>query len=157
MPGLSKVRDAQPCQHQLSLVAWRAWRSAHPDLPDLLRVPSNSLLYTRSCDIDISKPVVYCNIASQSSEPFVGTAWTFGPHSSNMAQTLMDVFYSLTNCVFCFPGTPQLKINSRSFRMLRLLGEVRMAATPSPSADCDRADSRMSTSFRTPATQHYTP
>lgn len=43
---------------------------------------------------------------------------------SNMAQTLMDVFYSLTNCVFCFPGSPQLKINNRSFRMLRLLGEV---------------------------------
>lgn len=41
-----------------------------------------------------------------------------------MAQTLMDVFYSLCNCLYCFPGTPQLKINNRSFRMLRLLGEV---------------------------------
>lgn len=41
-----------------------------------------------------------------------------------MSQTLMDVFYSLTNCVFCFPASPQLKINNRSFRMLRLLGEV---------------------------------
>jgi serine/threonine kinase 16 len=37
----------------------------------------------------------------------------------------MDLFYSLTNCMVCFPGTPQLKINSRSFKILRLLGEVR--------------------------------
>ncbi|RMZ92695.1 hypothetical protein DV736_g24, partial [Chaetothyriales sp. CBS 134916] len=40
-----------------------------------------------------------------------------------MAQALLDVFYSLSNCLFCFPASPQLKINSRSFRMLRLLGE----------------------------------
>ncbi|EHY58918.1 Serine/threonine-protein kinase ENV7 [Exophiala dermatitidis] len=40
-----------------------------------------------------------------------------------MAQTMLDVFYSLCNCIYCFPGTPQLKINNRSFRMLRLLGE----------------------------------
>ncbi|RMZ83375.1 hypothetical protein DV737_g1634, partial [Chaetothyriales sp. CBS 132003] len=40
-----------------------------------------------------------------------------------MAQALLDIFYSLSNCLFCFPASPQLKINSRSFRMLRLLGE----------------------------------
>ncbi|KAK7900489.1 Serine/threonine-protein kinase env7 [Exophiala xenobiotica] len=40
-----------------------------------------------------------------------------------MAQTLMDIFYSLGSCVCCFPSSPQLKINNRSFRMLRLLGE----------------------------------
>ncbi|KAI9845841.1 MAG: hypothetical protein M1837_004522 [Sclerophora amabilis] len=40
-----------------------------------------------------------------------------------MAQYLLDMVYSLTNCMCCFPGSPQLKINSRSFRMLRLLGE----------------------------------
>ncbi|EXJ90255.1 NAK protein kinase [Capronia coronata CBS 617.96] len=40
-----------------------------------------------------------------------------------MAQTVLDIFYSLCNCLYCFPGTPQLKINNRSFRMLRLLGE----------------------------------
>ncbi|KAF2096609.1 Pkinase-domain-containing protein [Rhizodiscina lignyota] len=40
-----------------------------------------------------------------------------------MASTLMDLFYSLTNCMVCFPGSPQLKINSRSFKILRLLGE----------------------------------
>ncbi|KAL8740261.1 MAG: hypothetical protein Q9190_007015, partial [Brigantiaea leucoxantha] len=40
-----------------------------------------------------------------------------------MAQYLMDLLYSLTNCIFCFPGSPQLKINNRSFKLLRLLGE----------------------------------
>lgn len=65
-------------------------------------------------------------------------------HCSNMA-ALMDVFYSLTNCVFCFPASPQLKINSRSFRMLRLLGEVRAVTTSSTSTDHSRAASRMST------------
>ncbi|KAI4158392.1 MAG: hypothetical protein LQ342_007478 [Letrouitia transgressa] len=40
-----------------------------------------------------------------------------------MAQYLTDLFYSLTNCLFCFPGSPQLKINGRSFKLLRLLGE----------------------------------
>lgn len=42
-----------------------------------------------------------------------------------MAQYLLDIFYSLSNCLCCFPGSPQLRINNRSFRMLRLLGEVR--------------------------------
>ncbi|KAL9093846.1 MAG: hypothetical protein Q9165_003769 [Trypethelium subeluteriae] len=37
-----------------------------------------------------------------------------------MASYLMDLVYSLT-C--CFPGSPQLRINSRSFKILRLLGE----------------------------------
>ncbi len=36
-----------------------------------------------------------------------------------------ELLYTLTNCIFCFPSSPQLKINSRSFKMLRLLGEVR--------------------------------
>ncbi|KIW66504.1 hypothetical protein PV04_05833 [Phialophora macrospora] len=40
-----------------------------------------------------------------------------------MANTILDIFYSLSSCICCFPSTPQLKINSRSFRMLRLLGE----------------------------------
>ncbi|KAI9745328.1 MAG: hypothetical protein M1818_001608 [Claussenomyces sp. TS43310] len=40
-----------------------------------------------------------------------------------MAQYLIDLFYTLTNCMSCFPGSPQLKINSRSFKILRLLGE----------------------------------
>ncbi|KAI9813087.1 MAG: hypothetical protein M1827_004307 [Pycnora praestabilis] len=40
-----------------------------------------------------------------------------------MAQYLLDLVYSLTNCMCCFPGSPQLKINSRSFKILRLLGE----------------------------------
>lgn len=36
----------------------------------------------------------------------------------------MDLFHTLTSCLFCFPGSPQLKINNRSFKMLHLLGEV---------------------------------
>ncbi|KAF2806711.1 kinase-like protein [Mytilinidion resinicola] len=35
----------------------------------------------------------------------------------------LDLVYSFTNCMVCFPGSPQLKINSRSFKILRLLGE----------------------------------
>ncbi|KAL6715855.1 Serine/threonine-protein kinase env7 [Lecanora helva] len=40
-----------------------------------------------------------------------------------MAQVIMDLFSTLTNCLFCFPGSPQLKINHRSFKMQHLLGE----------------------------------
>ncbi|KAF2085580.1 serine/threonine protein kinase-like protein [Saccharata proteae CBS 121410] len=42
---------------------------------------------------------------------------------SAMASYFLDLVYSLTNCMSCFPGSPQLKINSRSFKILRLLGE----------------------------------
>ncbi|KPM44677.1 hypothetical protein AK830_g1836 [Neonectria ditissima] len=40
-----------------------------------------------------------------------------------MAQVLLDLFYSFGNCLNCFPGSPTLKINSRNFKILRLLGE----------------------------------
>ncbi|RFU31998.1 hypothetical protein B7463_g4305, partial [Scytalidium lignicola] len=40
-----------------------------------------------------------------------------------MAQYIQDLLYTITNCISCFPGSPQLKINSRSFKILRLLGE----------------------------------
>ncbi|MCJ1478495.1 hypothetical protein MMC13_007175 [Lambiella insularis] len=40
-----------------------------------------------------------------------------------MAQYMADLLSSLTNCFFCFPNSPQLRINSRSFKILRLLGE----------------------------------
>ncbi|KAI9806820.1 MAG: hypothetical protein M1833_002477 [Piccolia ochrophora] len=40
-----------------------------------------------------------------------------------MAQYILDLVYSLANCMCCFPGSPQLKIKSRSFKILRLLGE----------------------------------
>ena len=43
-----------------------------------------------------------------------------------MASSLLDIFYSLTNCMACFPSSPNLKINNRSFKILRLLGEVQM-------------------------------
>ncbi|KHN96300.1 Protein kinase-like domain protein [Metarhizium album ARSEF 1941] len=41
-----------------------------------------------------------------------------------MARFVTDLLYSLGNCLNCFPGSPTLKINSRSFKILRLLGEV---------------------------------
>ncbi|KAF4637988.1 hypothetical protein G7Y89_g81 [Cudoniella acicularis] len=40
-----------------------------------------------------------------------------------MAQYFLDLVYTLTNCMSCFPGSPQLKVNNRSFKILRLLGE----------------------------------
>ncbi|TPX14226.1 uncharacterized protein E0L32_000620 [Thyridium curvatum] len=40
-----------------------------------------------------------------------------------MAQVLLDLVYSFGNCLNCFPGSPTLKINGRSFKILRLLGE----------------------------------
>ena len=54
-------------------------------------------------------------------DPAVGRS----SHTSAMAQIFMDLLSSLTNCLFCFPGSPQLKVNNRSFKLLRLLGEVR--------------------------------
>jgi serine/threonine kinase 16 len=40
-----------------------------------------------------------------------------------MASIFLDIFYSITSCLACFPSSPQLRINSRSFKILRLLGE----------------------------------
>ncbi|KAI1821266.1 serine/threonine protein kinase/TGF-beta stimulated factor [Xylaria intraflava] len=40
-----------------------------------------------------------------------------------MAQLLQDLIYSFGSCLNCFPGSPTLKINNRSFKILRLLGE----------------------------------
>ncbi|KAF2459802.1 kinase-like domain-containing protein [Lineolata rhizophorae] len=42
---------------------------------------------------------------------------------SAFASYFLDVVYSFTNCLSCFPGSPQLRINNRSFKILRLLGE----------------------------------
>ncbi|ORY09449.1 serine/threonine kinase 16 [Clohesyomyces aquaticus] len=41
----------------------------------------------------------------------------------SLGSYFLDLVYSFTNCMVCFPGSPQLKINSRSFKILRLLGE----------------------------------
>ena len=41
----------------------------------------------------------------------------------NMSQVFMDLLSSLTNCLYCFPNSPQLKINNRSFKLQHLLGE----------------------------------
>ncbi|PSS27750.1 hypothetical protein M430DRAFT_46819 [Amorphotheca resinae ATCC 22711] len=40
-----------------------------------------------------------------------------------MAQYFLDLVYTFTNCLSCFPGSPKLKINNSSFKILRLLGE----------------------------------
>ena len=40
-----------------------------------------------------------------------------------MASTLLDLVYSMGSCLSCFPSTPTLKVNNRSFKILRLLGE----------------------------------
>lgn len=56
-----------------------------------------------------------------------------------MAQVFLDLLYSFGNCMSCFPGSPTLKINSRSFKILRLLGEVclplSLPLSPLPSSD----------------------
>lgn len=63
---------------------------------------------------------------------------------SNIAAYILDVAYSLCNCLSCFPSEPNLSLNGRSFKILRLLGEVR---TPS------NAFSNLSTSSSLPFTQ----
>ncbi len=51
-----------------------------------------------------------------------------------MAQVFFDLISSFGSCLNCFPSSPTLKINNRSFKILRLLGEVRPAtALPKPS------------------------
>ncbi|KAI9830801.1 MAG: hypothetical protein M1826_004435 [Phylliscum demangeonii] len=40
-----------------------------------------------------------------------------------MTQYLVDLVHSVTNCMCCFPASPRLRINNRSFKILRLLGE----------------------------------
>ena len=47
-----------------------------------------------------------------------------------MAQYIMDLLYSLTNCLYCFPGSPNLRVNSKTYKMLRLLGEVSIRLKP---------------------------
>ncbi|KAK0729146.1 kinase-like domain-containing protein [Apiosordaria backusii] len=40
-----------------------------------------------------------------------------------MSHLLLDLLSSFSSCLPCLPGSPTLKINSRSFKILRLLGE----------------------------------
>jgi hypothetical protein len=51
-----------------------------------------------------------------------------------MAQYFFDLLYNFTDCMCCFPSSPQLKINNRSFKLLRLLGEVSNTIPMRPSA-----------------------
>ncbi|THW46066.1 kinase-like protein [Aureobasidium pullulans] len=43
--------------------------------------------------------------------------------SATMTSYVVDTLWQLTNCFNCFPSTPALKINGRSYKILRLLGE----------------------------------
>jgi len=61
---------------------------------------------------------------------------THCPRAVAMAQYFLDFVYTLTNCMSCFPGSPQLKINNRSFKILRLLGEVNIGAKNKILARC---------------------
>ena len=62
-----------------------------------------------------------------------------------MAQFILDLVYSLGNCLNCFPGSPTLKINSRSFKIIRLLGEVSASPLPPfPPPDADGLHLRLS-------------
>jgi len=48
-----------------------------------------------------------------------------------MASTIIDLFYSVAgSCLSCFPSSPNLRINNKSFKILRLLGEVRITHKP---------------------------
>ncbi|QIW96383.1 hypothetical protein AMS68_001901 [Peltaster fructicola] len=42
---------------------------------------------------------------------------------SYLTSYALDALWSLTNCFNCFPSNPSLRINGRSFKILRLLGE----------------------------------
>lgn len=72
-----------------------------------------------------------------------------------MAQYFFDLLYTFTDCMCCFPNSPQLKINNRSFKLLRLLGEVGRPRFPLTTLPADRkintyrAASPTSTSSRT--------
>lgn len=43
--------------------------------------------------------------------------------SAALSSYVVDLMWQLTNCFNCFPSNPALKINGRSFKILRLLGE----------------------------------
>lgn len=42
---------------------------------------------------------------------------------STLTSYALDALWHLTNCFSCFPSNPSLRINGRSFKILRLLGE----------------------------------
>jgi len=71
-----------------------------------------------------------------------------------------ELLYTLTNCMFCFPSSPQLRINSRSFKMLRLLGEVRCCQKAFSNLPADfqyRVASPTSIWFRIPQHLNFMP
>lgn len=42
---------------------------------------------------------------------------------STLSSYILDSLWTLTNCFNCFPSNPSLRINGRSYKILRLLGE----------------------------------
>ncbi|KAI9679956.1 MAG: hypothetical protein M1817_004971 [Caeruleum heppii] len=52
-----------------------------------------------------------------------GILRSFGNLDAAIMQSARDLVYSLTNCMCCFPMSPQLRIKNRSFKISRLLGE----------------------------------
>lgn len=60
---------------------------------------------------------------------------------SALSSYLFDIGYSIINCMSCFPSSPNLKVNGRSFKILRLLGEVSMPSSDNNSAGREPARS----------------
>lgn len=55
----------------------------------------------------------------------IKTYIVFGVVTMSLLQSyLLDLSYYITTCFSCFPSSPSLKINNRSFKIQRLLGEV---------------------------------
>jgi serine/threonine kinase 16 len=42
---------------------------------------------------------------------------------TQLSHYILDGLWQLQSCFNCFPSNPSLKINGRSFKILRLLGE----------------------------------
>ncbi len=42
---------------------------------------------------------------------------------TQLSHYILDGLWQLQSCFHCFPSNPSLKINGRSFKILRLLGE----------------------------------
>ena len=85
---------------------------------------SRSLLYLTTLNA-LNRPRVHVFPgvklpAPQTNTTASGITTTMG----SLGTYFLDVVYSFTNCMVCFPSSPHLKINSRSFKILRLLGEV---------------------------------
>ena len=87
-----------------------------PSLP----VPNPPVLLSRSL---VSFPPVPFPSLPFPFPQLIGTTRITKKNKTKMAQYFLDLVYSLTTCMSCFPSSPNLTINQRSFKILRLLGE----------------------------------